>query len=119
MLSPPPPIQSLVAAVLVGLFNLTLLTTFRAAIPGLFTNDVEVISLVSAVLPICGALQVVDAIAAMSHGLLRGIGRQSIGGYTNLFSYYVIALPLAFALAFGLGWKLQGLWTGCTIGLGV
>lgn len=71
------------------------------------------------VLPICGVLQVVDAIAAMSHGLLRGIGRQSIGGYTNLFSYYVIALPLAFTLAFGLDWRLQGLWAGCTIGLGV
>lgn len=73
----------------------------------------------ASVLPICGALQIVDAVAAVSHGLLRGIGRQAVGGYTNLFSYYVVALPLAFALAFGLGWQLRGLWTGCTIGLGV
>lgn len=109
----------MVAAVLVGLFNLTLLTVFRSAIPGLFTKDQEVITLVANVIPICGILQIVDAISAMSHGILRGIGRQSIGGYTNLFSYYVIALPIAFALAFGLGWQLQGLWTGCTIGLGV
>lgn len=111
--------QALVAAVLVGLFNMTLLTTFRASIPGLFTTDPEVVALVSQVLPICGALQLVDALAAMSHGLLRGIGRQSVGGYTNLFSYYVVALPLAFALAFGLGWRLMGLWAGCTVGLGV
>lgn len=98
---------------------MTLLTSLRSFLPALFTDDKELIGLVASVLPICGALQVVDAIAAVSHGLLRGIGRQAVGGYTNLFSYYVIALPVAFALAFGLGWQLQGLWTGCTIGLGV
>lgn len=109
--------QALAAGILVGLFNTTLLTTGRHVIPRLFTNDDEVAGLVTSMLPILGVLQIVDAIAAVSHGLLRGIGRQDIGGYTNLFAYYVIALPISFATAFGLGWELKGLWTGCTIGL--
>jgi len=65
----------------------------------------------------CAVLQIFDALAAISHGLLRGIGRQSVGGYMNLFSYYFVALPLSLSTAFCLGWKLAGLWFGMCAGL--
>lgn len=52
-----------------------------------------------------------------AHGLLRGIGRQSIGGPVTISAYYLVALPVSGGLAFGLGWKLQGLLLGLTIGL--
>ncbi|KAL2127463.1 hypothetical protein VTI74DRAFT_10689 [Chaetomium olivicolor] len=62
-------------------------------------------------------MQVFDAIAAVAHGLLRGIGQQAIGSYANLFSYYLVALPISLSTAFALGWRLTGLWTGITVGL--
>jgi len=108
---------ALVAGCLVGIFNLTLLRSLRFKLPLLFTDDEEVARIVSDVLPICAILQIFDSLAAISHGLLRGIGRQGFGGFTNLFSYYLIALPVSFATAFGLGWQLQGLWIGVTTGL--
>ncbi|KAL2126967.1 hypothetical protein VTI74DRAFT_11547 [Chaetomium olivicolor] len=110
---------ALVAGSLVGLFNLTLLSSLRFKLPYLFTKDEEVAAIVSHVLPICAVLQLFDSLAAMSHGLLRGIGRQGIGGYTNLFSHYCVALPISFATGWCLGWKLEGLWFGVTIGLAV
>ncbi|KAJ4297406.1 hypothetical protein N0V88_004327 [Collariella sp. IMI 366227] len=110
---------ALVAGSLAGLFNLTLLGSLRFSLPYLFTKDAEVAAIVSHVLPICAVLQLFDSLAAMSHGLLRGIGRQGIGGYTNLFSHYCVALPISFATGWGLGWKLEGLWFGVTIGLAV
>lgn len=67
--------------------------------------------------PVVAFLQVFDGLAAVSHGLLRGIGRQEIGGYVNLAAYYLVALPISFGLGFGLDWKLAGLWTGVTVGL--
>ncbi|KFX87718.1 hypothetical protein V490_08073 [Pseudogymnoascus sp. VKM F-3557] len=106
-------------AIIVGLFNVTLVWTLRHRIPQLFTNDQEVIELVARVLPTCAMFQLFDAIVALCNGLLRGLGRQEIGGYVSLFSYYVIALPLSFWTAFGLDWKLQGLWGGVAIGLGL
>ncbi|KFY37544.1 hypothetical protein V494_04709 [Pseudogymnoascus sp. VKM F-4513 (FW-928)] len=106
-------------AVLVGLFNVTILWTLRHHIPQLFTNDPEVIELVARVLPLCAAFQLFDALAALSNGLLRGLGRQEIGGYLNLFCYYVVALPISFGTGFGLDWKLEGLWGGVAIGLGL
>ncbi|KAK1776966.1 mate-domain-containing protein [Copromyces sp. CBS 386.78] len=110
---------ALCCGIIVGLFNMTLLSSLRFKIPYLFTNDEEVAAIVSKVLPICAVMQMVDALAAMSHGLLRGIGRQGIGGFTNLFSYYLIALPISFSTGWALGWKLQGLWFGVAIGLAV
>ncbi|KAH7322486.1 MATE efflux family protein [Stachybotrys elegans] len=108
---------SLVAGLLVGLLNMATLLCLRSVLPGIFTNDAEVAEQVANVIPVVAILQVFDATAAVSHGCLRGIGRQYVGGYTNLVSFYVVALPVSFATSFLLGWKLPGLWVGVTIGV--
>jgi multidrug resistance protein, MATE family len=108
---------SFVASCICGLVNLALLASLRYQIPRLFTSDSEVIELVAHVTPLCAVMQVFDGLAAVSHGLLRGIGRQGFGGWANLVTYYLVALPISFGTAFGLGWQLEGLWLGVTIGL--
>ena len=75
--------------------------------------------LTSAVLPLCAAFQLFDALTALCNGVLRGIGRQHFGGYVQLFCYYVIAMPISFGTTFGLDWGLWGLWTGVAIALGL
>lgn len=65
------------------------------------------------------AFQLFDSLAAQCNGMLRGLGKQEIGGYINLLVYYVIALPLSFALGFGLHWDLIGIWIGPALGLGI
>ncbi|KAF3768046.1 MATE efflux family protein [Cryphonectria parasitica EP155] len=105
------------AGVAVGILNVTLLATLRYQLAFLFTSDPDVIALVANVMPVCAIMQFVDCLAAISHGLLRGTGKQEFGGYANLACYYVVALPLAFGTAFGLGWKLYGLWFGVSVGL--
>ncbi|KXH45808.1 MATE efflux family protein [Colletotrichum nymphaeae SA-01] len=105
------------AALIVGVFNVILFGSLRFHLPRLFTNDEEVIAIVANVLPLCALMQVFDGLSAGAHGLLRGIGRPSIGGYANLTVYYLIAMPISFGTAFGLDWKLKGLWLGVTIGL--
>ncbi len=102
---------------IVGLFNVILLYSLRNTIPQLFTNDQGVIDLVAHVLPICAAFQLADAWSAMCNGLLRGLGRQNIGGWANLFAYYLIGLPISGATAWALGWELSGLWTGVAVAL--
>lgn len=108
---------SMAGAVLLGLVNITLLSTLRHHIPLLFTSDPEVAALVAQVLPLCASFQLVDSLAANCNGILRGLGRQSIGGYCQLFCYYVVALPISFGTAFGLEWHLWGLWGGVAVGL--
>lgn len=107
------------AAVAVGILNVVLLSSLHNVLPGLFTSDAEVIDLCSKALPLCAAFQLFDALACLCNGILRGLGRQEIGGYVQLIAYYVVAMPISMGTAFGLGWKLHGLWAGVAIALGL
>jgi multidrug resistance protein, MATE family len=107
------------AASILGVFNAILLYSFRNSIARLFTNNTEVIDLVTKVISLCAAIQLVDALAVTRNGLLCGLGFQEIGGWTNLLCYYVVALPISFGTAFKLKWELEGLWTGIAISLGL
>lgn len=102
---------------ILSFFKTVLLLSLRYHIPLLFTKDPKVIDVVVNAMPIISCMLVFDTMAAFSHGLLRSIGRQGIGGYINLVAYYMIALPISFSTAFLLGWQLYGLWTGMATGL--
>ena len=106
-------------ALIIGVFNVILLSALKDYIPYLFTSDEEVVRLTSAVLPLCAAFQLFDALAALCNGVLRGLGRQHFGGYVQLFCYYVIAMPISFGTTFGLNWGLFGLWSGVALALGL
>lgn len=110
--------QAVAAAALISILNTIVLFALRHSLPYLFTDELRVVSLVTSLIPLCAAMQVFDGMACMAHGLLRGIGKQSFGGFANLLTYYAVALPISFGTAFGaLDWKLEGLWLGVTIGL--
>jgi MATE family multidrug resistance protein len=85
-------------------------------LPKAFTTDPEVISIVSTVLPLLAVFQFCDSTTALANAILRGLGLQAIGGWANLFVYYVVAVPLALLLCFRKDLKLVGLWTGCAVG---
>ncbi|KAH8680883.1 MATE efflux family protein [Xylariales sp. PMI_506] len=108
---------AVVISFLVAAINVLVLSTLRYQLPRLFTDDAEVIEFVAQVLPLVAVMQVFDSVAAMSHGLLRGIGKQHFGSYSSLLSYYLVGLPISFGTGFGLDWKLEGLWFGVTLGL--
>ena len=108
---------SFFGAVIVGLFNMTILSSLRAYIPILFSSDPEVIEIVAKVLPLCAAFQLFDALAANCNGILRALGRQEIGGYIQLFCYYAIAMPVSMGTTFYFDWSVMGLWTGVALAL--
>lgn len=108
-----------ITAVLIGCMNFAFLSLLRNVLPYLFTKDEVVIDLVSRVLPLCAAFQLFDALTACCNGILRGLGRQEIGGYVQVGAYYAVAMPISMGTAFGLKWELFGLWAGVAIALGL
>ena len=64
-------------------------------IPFLFTADDEVAYLITETLPLIAGFQMVEALSNICNGLLRGIGRQEIGGYVALLLFYLVKIPLA------------------------
>ena len=102
----------------IGIMDIILFVTLRHIIPVIFTDDEAVRKIVTGVIPVVGAAQFFDATTALSNGLLRGLGRQSIGGVVNLAVYYLFAVPLSLFLTFGAPrLELAGLWIGPCCGL--
>lgn len=102
---------------IMGIIDATLIGSLRHILPKAFTEDPEVVAIAAGVMPILAVFQVFDASTALANSILRGLGRQTIGGYVNLFVYYVIAVPLALFLCFGKPHlELGGLWIGCVVG---
>jgi MATE family multidrug resistance protein len=105
------------AALLIGLITLTILVVFRRPLCLLFTSDERVLELAMKSMPILAFNQICDTFNIISAGILRSQGRQKIGSYLNVFAYYVIALPLAFILAFNFKLEISGLWLGLGTGI--
>lgn len=108
---------TIIVAVAVGVINGLFLFFNRESLVRLYTKEEAVIKLAKKVLIIGAVYQVNDSLSCLTSGILRGQGRQRIGGYLNLFSYYFIALPLAFYLSFNKNLQLLGLWLGMLIAL--
>jgi MATE family multidrug resistance protein len=103
--------------VVMGVVDAALIGGLRNVLPRAFSDDPVVVEIASSVMPVLAIFQLFDASTALVNSILRGLGKQSIGGYVNLFVYYVVAVPLALFLCFGKpGLKLEGLWIGCVVG---
>lgn len=94
-----------------------LFVTLRDVIPIPYTQDPAVRALAASVFPIAAAFQLFDGTQVVGGGVLRGMGRTRPVALFNLVGYYVLALPLAAWLTFGLGWGLHGVWWGLATGL--
>lgn len=85
-----------------------------SAIPRLFTNLPEIVKMVTNLMPVMAVYQLVDAMAVVANGVLRGCGRQKIGAVINLVGYYLLSLPVGISLTFkwGAGLGVTGFWLG-------
>ncbi|VEU20695.1 DEKNAAC101605 [Brettanomyces naardenensis] len=108
---------SLLTALVSGSTNVTLLCLLRGQIALLFSHEEPVVDLASHVLLVAGAYQLADSVSCVAGGILRGQGRQYIGGRLNLIGYYAIALPISYLCGFVFNWELAGLWMGVLVAL--
>ncbi|KDN44750.1 MATE efflux family protein [Tilletiaria anomala UBC 951] len=99
-----------------GVANSAALVSLRGSWGWLFSGDKEVVDLVADILPFVAAFQIFDSICGVGGGILRGSGRQHLGAYINLVSYYLAGIPVSILLL-KLDWRLEGIWFGLTVGL--
>ncbi|KAF9078281.1 MATE efflux family protein [Rhodocollybia butyracea] len=104
-------------SVIVGAMVMITLIGTRNVIGFLMSDDIDVVQLVSVVMPFVASFQIVDGLAGSCGGSLRGQGRQHLGALFNFIAYYILALPLGIFLAFHEDYGLKGLWIGQVVGL--
>uniref|UniRef100_A0A8C5RM21 Multidrug and toxin extrusion protein n=1 Tax=Laticauda laticaudata TaxID=8630 RepID=A0A8C5RM21_LATLA len=92
-----------------------LLAALKDVVAYIFTDDKEIVALVSKVMLIFSPFHLFDATAATCGGVLRGAGKQKIGAIANAVGYYVIGLPIGITLMFEYKLGVMGLWTGLIV----
>jgi len=68
---------------------------------------------------VAGILQLTDCFRLISVGALRGLKDTKVPMYISFISFWVLAFPAAYFLAFPLHFKGAGIWWGLEIGLAI
>lgn len=83
----------------------------------LIAGDQNAVAAALPLVQIAAAFQLFDGVQAVAGGALRGAGDTRAPMLANLGGYYVIALPAALWLGFGVDLGAPGVWWGLTSGL--
>ncbi|KQL47301.1 MATE family efflux transporter [Brevibacillus choshinensis] len=105
-----------VALILALLFGVGLLI-FTEQVAGFYTTDAEVLRLTQQFLMYSILFLISDAVAAPIQGVLRGYKDVTVTFIVALVSYWVIGLPLGYALAQFTSLAAFGYWIGLITGL--
>jgi MATE family multidrug resistance protein len=93
------------------------LIAFSRPIIGIFQRDPAVIETTTRLFVLAAAFQLFDGLQVVATGVLRGAGDTRTPMACNLVAHWGIGLPIGYALAFGFGRGIVGLWLGLSIGL--
>ncbi|KAL1189196.1 Protein DETOXIFICATION 52 [Cardamine amara subsp. amara] len=78
----------------------------------IFTNDIGIIQLTAAALPILGLCELGNCPQTVGCGVVRGTARPSMAANINLGAFYLVGTPVAVGLTFWAGYGFCGLWLG-------
>jgi MATE family multidrug resistance protein len=87
------------------------------AIIRVFTTDAVVIETGTALLGIAAIFALFDGLQVVATGVLRGAGDTRSPMLASLVGYWIIGLPLGYAMCFRHGFGVVGLWIGLSAGL--
>ena len=107
-----------------GLLCVVLFLAFPSPLISLFIDPTEpardeLITIGTTLLIVAALFQMADLTQIVSLSLLRGIQDMTVPMWIAAFSYWVLAIPFSYLMAFTFGFGAEGLWLGLTLGLAV
>jgi MATE family multidrug resistance protein len=82
-----------------------------------FLSDAAVIAQGAVLLRIAALFELFDGFQVVATGALRGVGDTRTPMMTHLIGYWLLGMPVAYVLAFPLGYGAAGIWTGLSAAL--
>jgi MATE family multidrug resistance protein len=101
------------------IFFMIIPIVFSEQIAHLLTSDENMIEPLSKAFVIFGIFYSTEGLTTYLQGHVRGLGKQTIGSYAQIFSYYLIGIPLALMLGFKMKMDVYGLQYAMGIASGV
>ena len=108
--------SGVILAVILSVSLSTLLYLCCDTIGGYFTEDASVLQIVAVLIPILIAYQFGDSIQIVLANALRGLSDVTSIMVISFVSYFIIAIPAGYAIAFFLHKGIAGIWMSYPIG---
>ncbi|KAL5550633.1 hypothetical protein UlMin_000809 [Ulmus minor] len=105
-------ILGLAIAFAFGFCAFLVMSTMRGSWGRLYTDEPQVLDLVSKTLPLLGLCELGNTPQTAACGVLTGTARPNLGARINLYAFYVVGLPVAILAAFTFKIGFRGLWYG-------
>ncbi|XP_058111330.1 protein DETOXIFICATION 53 [Magnolia sinica] len=102
----------LAVATACGLSAFAFTTAVRNVWGKMFTSEPQILVLTSIALPIVGFCELGNCPQTAGCGVMMGSARATVGAHINFGAFYLIGLPVAAILGFGLKIGFFGLWFG-------
>jgi multidrug resistance protein, MATE family len=83
----------------------------------LYTSEAAVIAAGAALLRIAALFEIFDGLQVVATGALRGLGDTRTPALAHLAGYWLLGMPVAWALCFTYSWGVTGIWVGLTSAL--
>lgn len=114
---------SAISAIMV-LITVIVFYLYATPLVGLFVDPSDpvrpqIIAIAAVLLLYAAAFQVADAGQVIALGLLRGVQDTKVPMVMAAISYWLVAMPASYILAFPMGYGVEGVWSGLVIGLSV
>ena len=109
-------LSGVVLAIIISITLSSILLVSCDAIGGLFTDNEAVSNIVATLIPILMAYQFGDSIQIVLANALRGLSDVTFIMFISLISYFLVAIPSGYSIAFLLDKGISGIWMTYPIG---
>lgn len=109
-------LSGVVLAIIISITLSSILLVSCDAIGGLFTDNEAVSNIVATLIPILMAYQFGDSIQIVLANALRGLSDVTSIMFISLISYFLVAIPSGYSIAFLLDKGISGIWMTYPIG---
>jgi len=111
----------LTLVVFIGLLVGMIVFTFRAYLPGLFTENIAIIAISSAIMLFAPIYLLTDVLQVFAAQALRGFEDTKIPMMIQITAYWIIGFPLGYSLGLTTLWGerygIYGFWVGFLVGI--
>ena len=85
---------------------------FKDVLPYVFTDNLEVIGIASALLVVAAIFQISDGLQAVILGALRGLQDVNMPTVLTFIAYWIVGFPVSYYFGKHLNWGTLGIWLG-------
>jgi len=115
-----PIVFGVVALTVLVMLGFTLLfTMWGDVLASRFSEDEALVALTAALLVFVGVMEVFDGLQVVFCGVLRAFEDVRTPMVVMIAVYWIVALPVAYVLAFKKDFGPQGVWAGITLGIAI